>query len=245
MDFRYPLYNEDGLLLQVGNLWNSLADYYIRSGLFERARDIYEEAIQTVTTVRDFTHVFDAYAQFEELSLSKRMEEIQDRQDEGDDGEEGELEVELYMARFEDLIERRPLLLNSVLLRQNPHNVSEWIKRVELLQGQPHEIIATYTEAVQNVDPKQAVGKLQLLWINFAKFYETNKQLADARIIFEKATHVAFMKVDDLASVWCEWAEMELRHENHDEALSLLRRATAPPPRRISYHDQGESVQAR
>lgn len=40
-----------------------------------QARDIYEEAIQTVTTVRDFTQVFDAYAQFEELSLSKRMEE--------------------------------------------------------------------------------------------------------------------------------------------------------------------------
>ena len=28
-----------------------------------------------MTTVRDFTQVFDAYAQFEELSLSKRMEE--------------------------------------------------------------------------------------------------------------------------------------------------------------------------
>jgi hypothetical protein len=72
------------------------------------------------------------------------------------------------------------------------------------------------------------------------KFYNI-----DARIIFEKATHVAFMKVDDLAAVWCEWAEMELRHENHEEALNLLRRATAPPPRRISYHDQGETVQAR
>ena len=38
-------------------MWNSLADYYIRSGLFERARDVYEESIQTVTTVRDFTQV--------------------------------------------------------------------------------------------------------------------------------------------------------------------------------------------
>jgi pre-mRNA-splicing factor SYF1 len=63
---------------QVGHLWNSLADYYIRSGLFERARDIYEEAISTVTTVRDFTQVFDAYAQFEELALSKKMEDIQE-----------------------------------------------------------------------------------------------------------------------------------------------------------------------
>lgn len=52
-----------------------MADYYVRSGLFERARDIYEEAVQTVTTVRDFTQVFDAYAQFEELSLSRKMEQ--------------------------------------------------------------------------------------------------------------------------------------------------------------------------
>ena len=44
-------------LIEVGHLWNSLADYYIRSGLFERARDVYEESIQTVTTVRDFTQV--------------------------------------------------------------------------------------------------------------------------------------------------------------------------------------------
>jgi pre-mRNA-splicing factor SYF1 len=47
--------------------------------------------------------------------------------------EEDEVEVELLMARFEDLMERRPLLLNSVLLRQNPHNVSEWHRRVALL----------------------------------------------------------------------------------------------------------------
>lgn len=75
------------------------------------------------------------------------------------------------------------------------------------------QIIATYTEAVQTVDPKLAVGKLHTLWVNFAKFYEKNDQIEDARLIFEKATQVAFTKVDDLASIWCEWAEMEIRHE--------------------------------
>ena len=226
---------------QVGHLWNSLADYYIRSGLFERARDTYEESIQTVTTVRDFTHVFDAYAQFEELALAKRMEEFGDREL----SKEEEVKLDLYMARFEDLMERRPLLLNSVLLRQNPHNVAEWQKRVELLKDKPHEVINTYTEAVQTVDPKQAVGKLHHLWVNFAKFYESNEQLDDARVILEKATHVPFLKVEDLAHIWCEWVEMELRHDENDKALVLLRRATAPPPRRISYHDKGETVQMR
>lgn len=51
-----------------------------------------------------------------------------------------ETEVELKMARLSDLMERRMLLLNSVLLRQNPHNVQEWHKRVQLYEGQPHEV---------------------------------------------------------------------------------------------------------
>jgi len=45
------------------------------------------------------------------------------------------------MARLEDLMERRMLLLNSVLLRQNPHNVQEWHKRVQLFEGNPQEVI--------------------------------------------------------------------------------------------------------
>jgi hypothetical protein len=40
------------------------------------------------------------------------------------------VDVELRLARLEHLMERRPLLLSSVLLRQNPHNVVEWLKRV-------------------------------------------------------------------------------------------------------------------
>ena len=45
--------------------------------------------------------------------------------------------------------------------------------------------------------------------------------------------------------MWCEWVEMELRHDNWAESLKLLQRATAPPPRKVSYHDQGETVQMR
>lgn len=227
---------------QLGHLWNSLADYYVRSGLFDRARDIYEEAIQTVTTVRDFTQVFDAYAQFEEISLSKRMEEVANS---GGGNEENDVDVELRLSRFEYLMERRLLLLNSVLLRQNPHNVPEWHKRVQLYEGRPHEIINTYTEAVQTVQPKLAVGKLHTIWVEFAKFYEQNDQLDDARIVFEKATQIEYVKVDDLAAVWCEWAEMEIRKENYEFALKLMTRATAMPKRKVAYHDDNESVQMR
>lgn len=51
-----------------------------------------------------------------------------------------DVDLELRLARFEQLISRRPLLLNSVLLRQNPHHVHEWHKRVALHQGRPREV---------------------------------------------------------------------------------------------------------
>lgn len=102
------------------------------------------------------------------------------------------------------------------------------------------------------MDPFKATGKPHTLWVAFAKFYEDNGQLDDvsvpcashftrglggpsgraspslcplpqARVILEKATKVNFKQVDDLASVWCQCGELELRHENYDEALKLLR----------------------
>lgn len=85
-----------------------------------------------MTTVRDFSQIFDAYAQFEEVSLTKLMEA-----DSLDDAL-----IDMRLARLENLMERRPLLVNSVLLRQNPHNCNEWLKRVELLkeQNKPKEV---------------------------------------------------------------------------------------------------------
>ena len=48
-----------------------------------------------------FFQVFDAYAQFEELSLSKKMEEVAEMENPGD---EEEVEVELKMARQSQLL---------------------------------------------------------------------------------------------------------------------------------------------
>lgn len=70
--------------LQVGRLWTSLADFFIRQGLFEKARDVYEEGLSTVVTVRDFSLIFDALAQFEESLINAQLE----REDTGADDEE-------------------------------------------------------------------------------------------------------------------------------------------------------------
>ncbi len=62
------------------------------------------------------------------------------------------------------------------------------------------------------------------------------------------ALQAKFKYVDDLATVWCEWAEMELRHKNFKRALDLMRRATVPPARagpRRSQEEMHGPVQGR
>lgn len=48
----------------------------------------------------------------------------------------------------------------------------------------------TYTEAVKTVDPNKASGKLHSLWCAFAHFYEKHGDIANARVVFQKATQV-------------------------------------------------------
>ena len=50
-------------------------------------------------------------------------------------------------------------------------------------------------QAVKTIDPKKATGKLHKLWMDFAKFYEGHGDVANARVIFEKATLVPYKRV--------------------------------------------------
>ncbi len=232
---------------QRGKLWCGLATYWIRRGNFERARDVFEEGITTVMTVRDFTLVFDSYAEFEESIIGALMELASTRAEKGVVDEMADFDLDIRMMRFEHLMDRRPFLLNDVLLRQNPYNVTEWEKRVALWGENKQEVVQTYTDAIAAIQqPKKAVGAFHQLWANFAKFYEKGGDLRNARIIMEKAVKVPFKSVTELADMWIEWAEMELRNENFDEAVRIMAKAVQAPKRStVDYFDETLSPQQR
>ncbi|KAL3495207.1 pre-mRNA-splicing factor syf1 [Aspergillus germanicus] len=231
---------------QRGKLWAGLATYWITKGNFEKARDVFEEGITTVMTVRDFTLVFDSYVEFEESIIGNLMEAAAVRTDNGQADEEADFDLDLRMLRFEQLMDRRPFLVNDVLLRQNPNNVIEWEKRVALWGDNNVEIVQTYTAAIAAINPKKAVGKFSELWVNYAKFYERGGDLGTARVIFEKAVKVPFKSVAELAETWCEFAEMELRSENFDQAVEIMAKATqAPKKSTVDYFDETLSPQQR
>lgn len=231
---------------QRGKLWVGLATYWITKGNFERARDIFEEGITTVMTVRDFTLIFDSYAEFEESIIGTLMDAATVRAEKGKTNQDADFDLDIRMLRFEQLMDRRPFLVNDVLLRQNPSNVVEWEKRVALWGDNKKEVVQTYTNAIAAVQPKKVLGKFHDLWLNYAKFYEEGGDLRTARIILEKAVKVPYKSVAELAETWCGWAEMELRNENFDRAVGIMAKATqAPKKSTVHYFDETLSPQQR
>lgn len=231
---------------QRGKLWSGLATYWIIRGNFERARDVFEEAITTVMTIRDFTLVFDSYTEFEESIIGALMGSAANRSSKGSLDEDADFDLDIKMMRFEQLMDRRPFLVNDVLLRQNPNNVPEWEKRVALWGDNKREVVQTYTDAIAAVEPRKAVGQFHELWANYAKFYENAGDLRNSRIIMEKAVKVPFKSVAELAEMWIEWAEMELRNENFEDAVKIMAKAVQAPKRStVDYFDETLSPQQR
>jgi len=192
---------------EIGNLWVTLANYYIKIGLIEKAREVYEEALEKVLTVRDFSLIFNSYLNFEQEMMKQFLfnyEDIDESEVEqinigkgniNSKIEEDELENALNnlnikeineeddniknnksnnakkdnsnlkkfnFIRVNNLLQRRPFLLNSTILRRNPNNVSEWLKRIDLMKDKNDAklIINLYEECLSTIKLNEAYGKL-------------------------------------------------------------------------------------
>ncbi|KAF2859859.1 protein prenylyltransferase [Piedraia hortae CBS 480.64] len=231
---------------QSGILWVGLARYYINLGSYEKARDVFEEGITTVLTVRDFSVVFDTYAEAEEALIGIKLEESAARQENNTVDSAADVDLDVRMMRFEQLMDRRPFLVNDVLLRQNPNNVSEWLKRVALWGTNQKMAIQTYTDAIATINPKAAIGRFCDLWESYAQFYESHNDLPSARIILNKAIKVPYKSITELADIYISWAELELRAGSLSGATTLLASATKSPRRStVSYFDDSLPPQIR
>ena len=294
---------------EVGRLWVSLCNFYIRQGLFDKARDIFEEGLSKISTARDFSLIFNAYLKFEEevfkniLELENEEEDLQNKEyEDGLDrlldnsfahlglndkvmeasiienlkqdaaknkselikenkknsknkGKENlkagtatgifvyektsekdnlKFDINLKFFKISNLIERRPFLLSDALIRQNPNNVKEWLKRVKLCKDDQELIISTYEKAIKTVNPHKAFGKAEQLFIEFAKFYESINKLEKANETFFRATELHFKSLDSIATVWCEWAEMHLRSGNHFDAYYIAKRGCTSANKRFA-----------
>jgi pre-mRNA-splicing factor SYF1 len=80
---------------QAGRLWTGLATFWIKRGKFNRANSTFQAGIAMVLTVRDFSRICDAYAEFNESLLSALMESLENPDDDEDEDDAKETEREL------------------------------------------------------------------------------------------------------------------------------------------------------
>eukprot|EP01080_Neovahlkampfia_damariscottae_P004265 gene4265-7601_t len=212
---------------EIGQLWVYLSTYYLNQGDLHKSCDTYEEGMEKVASVKDFGLIFESYSNFLYSIISLKME--QQEEEEEEDIFNLKDEIEYWTLKLENLIERREELNNSVKLAQNPHNVYEWHKRIKIFSQDKLKVHLTYKMALETINPKMCIGKLYTLWISYAKFLLKNENIESARRIFEISILKEFKSVDELASIWTEWIEMELLNENYIEAHELIKRSIEIP----------------
>ena len=258
---------------EVGNLWVTLANYYIKIGLIEKAREIFEEALEKILTVRDFSLVFNSYLNFEqemmkynifnseisvdnnlelsckngeneenkltELELNElenamnelKFEEIKYEKIEEDENiQKGDMENNSNIKKFNfirvnNLLQRRPFLLNSTILRRNPNNVNEWLKRIELMKEKNdfNQIKKLYEECLNTIKINEAYGKLSEIYISYANFYEENNNIKKANEIYFKGCNLNYKKTEENVTMWCLWCEMNIRQKKYKDAYSIIK----------------------
>jgi len=231
----------------VGKLWVHLANFYTRLGRFERARDVYEEAIASVRTLRDFAQIFDGYVKFEEALLTNKMSSVE-APDEEEDIKALESEVALIEARLHHLLDRRPVLVTDVKLRQNPNNATEWYKKATLMgtehngDGEKRPSALVLLQALATVAPFEATGRLSRLWLALGWMLDAGGDPSSCRLAFQTATEVSYKTAEEAGAVWCAWAEWEIAKGDTKRALSVMQRAVQPP--KLSSERRSEALRA-
>ncbi|KAG8927430.1 pre-mRNA-splicing factor syf1 [Tulasnella sp. 417] len=236
-DPRSPRRSDIEKIDQAGRLWSGLAKQWTKRAEFDRAKATFEAGLADVVTVRDFTQIFDAYAEYSETLISGLMGMISNAEPDDEDATETEKDLDQEMKDFEELMDRRPFLVNEVLLRRNPNDVQEWEKRITLYGESDEKVAETYTKSLKTINPKKATVNYYMLYANLARFYEEGgagktaaPNMESARKVLERATKVSFKTVDDLAEIWYKWQE-------YDEAIYVMQRAAAVPKNtKINYH---------
>ena len=256
---------------EVGNLWVTLANYYIKMGLIEKAREIFEEALEKILTVRDFSLIFNSYLNFEQemmkqnlfnnekentfevseniennklnelesneldnafdnlkindISYEKDKELLKEKKImEKDITNESNIQ-KFNFIRVNNLLQRRPFLLNSTILRRNPNNVSEWLKRIELMKEKKdiNMIKNLYEESLNTIKINDAYGKLSELYISYANFYENINDIKKANEIYYKGCNLNYKKTEENVNMWCLWCEMNIRQKRYKDAYNIIK----------------------
>ncbi|PIA13530.1 hypothetical protein COEREDRAFT_104057 [Coemansia reversa NRRL 1564] len=241
---------------RTGELWVALGTLQIvRDGGMQRARDVFEEALRNVQTMRDFALVFDAYAEAAAEAISAAMDveatRVASNIPSGDASNRAL--VDLQLLQLERLMDRRPFLASDVELRQTPNAVDAWLRRVELCQSRADDpersasdrdearkrVRETFEKALSTLAPRKAHGGTAAeLWLAYAR--SEVEDVKRMRSILDRAVASPLGSVAELSDLYAAYAEAELAAGDGEAAQQILARALAPPSTgtKVDYSDE-------
>ncbi|KAF6011752.1 hypothetical protein HII13_002219 [Brettanomyces bruxellensis] len=243
---------------QQGSIVTKYAEYWLASGNFLKVISTFEHGLTECMTIDDFTIIYDSYVDM----MDSHIEVISDKLDkvegmENEDANSLNATLNVLLQRYEDLLSRRPFIINDVYLRQDKNNVQTWLDRVEIYDKEKdyNRIVHCYQQAILTIDaPKvREPDLLPKLWIDYIKFTakEDRKRL---RKLYATAVKVPYRFVSDLEKIWCSWVEIEAQ-DNYDQALQVIKMAVTLPnsvlsgrtvnERNIRYDNDELSAQVR
>lgn len=235
---------------QISKLYLKLVEYFMLKDNHSKVRYYFEKGLQDCLTVSDFTTLFESYLEFEEmvlLDLSNKLESEKYSKD-------LVLELDLRMYNFENLVASRKILLNDMMIRQNPNNLDEWFKRIEYYEkdNKLTEMLTTYANALGTVNPLKAHSisnninhTLPKLWIRYALFYGSKGDISTANLIFGKSVQSEFKSPDDLVELYIAWSNMHLDGGNADAAIDVLEQVCTGEDNPNAYSDTSVKIQYR
>lgn len=141
--------------------------------------------------------------------------------------------LDLHLWKLETLIERRAFLLSDTILRQNPHNVYEWLNRVTLCNEDEYLVQNTFEKAIATVDPEKAYGKPEELFIQYGLFYKS-RDIKRANEIFNRGTRTKMKNLEQTANLWCSWAEMLIVEGMFQAAYVVVKHGCSQKKSKIS-----------
>ncbi len=203
--------------------------------------------------------------------MDELAEDAEEQDDEEEPREEKEAELDRRMQEFEELMERRPFLVNDVLLRRNPDDVQEWEKRVVLYGDNDDKIIETYREAISKINPRKATANFHQMFLNFAQFYEYGGSAGlaklsgnaaegeDAAEAAEAGSRIGAQDLrkkpspfpSDESTIWPKYGvsgpKWSSGTRTTTKAFRIMARSVAPPrnTKGVQYHDETLSPQTR
>ncbi|ANQ10943.1 Uncharacterized protein PCOAH_00053110 [Plasmodium coatneyi] len=220
----------------VTSIYTLLANSFVYEGRWNKAMDAYEEGILECYTVNDFSVLFEGY-----IETMKILIELKMRKEEGNDvisssgedtdgGNRDQLSpsgddsvVDLYMDKINYLLDKRKVFIADIKLKNNQKNVYVWLGKIDAVET-ANEKVDLYNRCLKHFEDGDYAGRLSDVYISYAYFHYNRNEYDKAVNVFNRAVRDhSFKTLNEIASVYCSWIEVELLEGNSKKALRIAR----------------------